>query len=135
MGFDTAYFTDDDRRALVLESLRENRIILTRDSRISRFSGIGMVHIKSDFVEEQARQVMDELGIKPDRAAFFTICVLCNCPLVKIDKEKVKGRVPEYTYKTQEDFMECGVCGRTYWQGTHWTNVEKFVEKLGTMEA
>ena len=130
MGFDTCYFHDTERRELVIKSLRENRIILTRDSKMSVYSGVKMVHIKSDFVKEQVKQVVRDLDIKIDRKAFFSICVICNAPLKKVRKEDIKSVVPEYVCDTQENFMRCAICDRIYWQGTHWTNVSSFVDNL-----
>jgi uncharacterized protein with PIN domain len=131
MGFDTCYFPETEKRELIVKSLQENRIILTRDSKMSVYSGVKMVHIKSDFVEEQVRQVVDDLDIPINREKFFSICVICNTPLKQVKKEDIKSRVPEYVYKTQEHFMQCAICDRIYWQGTHWTNVGNFFDKLG----
>ena len=97
---------------------------------MSVYSGVRMLHIKSDFVEDQVKQVMAELGIKPDRDKFFTICVICNQPLKKVKKPSVKDKVPSYVYQTQDSFMKCDICDRIYWQGTHWTNVKDFVDRL-----
>ena len=130
MGFDTANFPEAERRELIIESLREERIILTRDSKMSVYSGVRMLHITSDFVEDQVKQVMTELRIKPDRKKFFTICVICNMPLKKVEKSDIKEKVPPYVYQTQDSFMKCDICDRVYWQGTHWTNVGEFVDKL-----
>lgn len=129
MGYDTLYFPKAERRELIIKSLREERVILSRDSKMSVYSGIRMIHIKSDFVEEQVKQVVRELGIQPDRDRFFTICVICNMPLKDVKKEYVKDKVPPYVYTTQESFMKCDTCDRIYWQGTHWTNVAEFVKK------
>ena len=130
MGFDTSYFPEGERRELIIESLQEERVVLTRDSKMSVYSGVRMLHIKSDFVEDQVKQVVTELKIKPDRGKFFTICVICNNLLKKIKKLDVKDKVPPYVYQTQSTFMKCGICNRIYWQGTHWTNVGEFVDKL-----
>ena len=131
MGFDTAYISELEKRELIIKSLREDRVILTRDSKMSVYSGTRTIHVKSDFVEEQVRQVVNELGIKPNRDKFFTICVICNAPLRKAAKSDIKEKVPPYVYQTQESFMKCDICDRVYWQGTHWTNVGEFVDKLG----
>lgn len=131
MGYDASYLPEAERRELIIKSLRENRIILTRNSKMSSYSGIRMIHIKSDFVEDQVKQVVSELGIKPERKFFFTVCVICNMPLEKIEKAEIKDKVPPYVYDTEENFMRCGTCDRIYWQGTHWTMVGAFVNKLG----
>jgi len=130
MGYDTSYFPEAEKRELIIKSLQEERIILTRDSKMSVYSGTRMIHVKSDFVEDQVRQVTEELGMKPDRERFFTICVVCNIPLKKVKKSAIENKVPPYVYETQKDFTQCDVCNRVYWQGTHWTMVGDFVDKL-----
>jgi uncharacterized protein with PIN domain len=128
LGFDATI--EKDRRAIAIESLKSGRIILTRDSKMSRFTGTRMVKIQSDFVEEQIEQVIKELGIKIDRGSLFTLCVDCNKPLKAAAKESVKGEVPAYVFQTQESFKRCPKCSKVYWQGTHWELVNKFLERV-----
>lgn len=127
LGFDTVL--EKNKADLVVKSLREERIILTRDSKISRFTGIRVVKIDSDFVEEQLEQLIRILDLKIDRNNLFSICVLCNEALEVAEKDSVKGKVPQYVFKTQEDFMRCPKCGKIYWRGTHWALVNKFLDK------
>ncbi len=127
LGHDTEYFLSSNRSSLVITSLRDERIILTRDSRMSPVSGIRMVRIKHDELKKQLAQVMKELDIKPGEKALFTRCVLCNKKLKEVEKETIKGKVPEYVYETQKDFVICPGCGRVYWHGTHWGNVRKLL--------
>ena len=87
-----------------------------------------MVHIESDFVEEQLAQVMKSLHLKADRGRMFTRCVECNAQTAGIDKAKVKAKVPPYVYKVQEEFMRCPACGKIYWRGTHWDLANKFLD-------
>ncbi|MDB4349627.1 Mut7-C RNAse domain-containing protein, partial [Omnitrophica bacterium] len=130
LGFDCIFFDRAKKKDLVIESLREDRIILTRDSRLSRFSGVRMVHIESDFVEEQLVQVIRSLRLKVDRSGMFTRCVECNTPIEKAEKVKVKSKVPPYVYKTQEEFMRCPNCDKVYWKGTHWDLANSFLNKV-----
>jgi len=131
MGYDASYFPEAEKRELIIKSLQEERIILTRDSKMSVYSGVRMLHIKSDFVEDQLKQIMAELGIRPRRDKFFTVCVICNTPLKNVKKSEIKDKVPPYVYQTQDSFMKCNICERIYWQGTHWTKVGEFVDGLG----
>jgi len=128
LGYDTVL--EKDNRVLVIKSLREERIILTRDTKMSRYTGTRMIKIKSDFVEEQLVQVVNELNLKIDKERLFTICVLCDENLEKVEKESVKDEVPPYVYDTQDLFMRCPRCKKVYWQGSHWALVKKFLEKL-----
>ena len=105
LGYDTEYFLSSNRSSLVITSLRDERIILTRDSRMSPVSGIRIVRIKHDELKKQLAQVMKELDIKPDEKALFRRCVLCNKKLKEVEKETIKGKVPEYVYETQKDFV------------------------------
>lgn len=128
LGFDTIYFNKDDNARLVLISLRENRVILTRNSRMSHFSGIRMVCLKDDFFENQLKQVIDVFRLKIKKGKMFTICVDCNTTLKRIAKKDIKDKVPEYVYKTQKIFMKCPKCNKVFWQGTHWALAEKFLK-------
>jgi uncharacterized protein with PIN domain len=116
---------------MVIEALREERAIITRNSRISRFPGPRILRITSDFVEEQIRQTIKAFKLKVRTDKMFTRCVICNIELRKVNKPKIKKRVPEYVYETQEDFLECAQCKRVYWQGTHWGNVKKYLGNIG----
>lgn len=133
MGYDASYFDRDQRRELIVRSLREDRIILTRDSHMGRYSGVRMVHIDSDFVEEQVKQVLVSLKLHPDKKQLFSRCVVCNEPLAAIEKEAVKDKVAPYVYQTQQSFMHCAQCKRVYWQGTHWMSVMRILKE--TVEA
>jgi len=128
LGFDTAL--EKNRPNLVIRSLREERIILTRDSKPPRFTGIGIVKIDSDFAEEQLEQLIRKLNLEIDRNNLFSICVLCNEALERVEKDSVKDEVPHLVFKRQESFMRCPKCKKTYWRGTHWVLVNKFLDRI-----
>ena len=128
LGFDAV--VEKDKRSLVLKSLKDDRVILTRDSRMSRFTGVRMVKVQSDFVEEQMEHIIKELGLRIDRKKLFTLCVDCNEPLTGAEKKSVKDEVPEYVFRTKKSFMRCPKCGKVYWQGTHLELVNKFLERI-----
>jgi uncharacterized protein with PIN domain len=128
LGFDT--LVEKDRRSLVIKSLRDDRIILTRDSKMSRFTGARMVKIRSDFVEKQLEQVFEEVGFRPDPERLFSLCVICNENLESVRKDSVKDAVPRYVFETQKAFMRCPGCGKIYWHGTHWALVNRFLSEV-----
>lgn len=134
LGYDASYFDSIKRGELIIQSLREGRMILTRDHRLKDHRGIKMVHVKSDLVEEQLKQTIAELKLKIKETGLFTRCVICNKPLEETPKEEVSSKVPPYVFKTAASFRKCSSCGRIYWAGTHWTNVKKFVASLEVLE-
>jgi uncharacterized protein with PIN domain len=130
LGFDAAFTPNKVRSELIIASLREDRIIVTRDSRMSPVSGIRILKIRYDNVKEQLAQLLRDLNIGLDDSALFSRCILCNEELKYIMKEKIKDKVPEYVYKTQQDFVICPRCNRVYWHGTHWGNVRKLLSEI-----
>ena len=130
LGYDTSYFDSDRISSLIIAGLREGRIILTKNSRLSRHMGVRTVYIEDDFVKGQLRQVINELNLKPDEEDMFTRCVICNILLEGAKKQTVRGKVPTYVFQTQQEFVRCPICGRIYWQGTHWGNVQKYLSQI-----
>ncbi len=132
LGYDTVFFAGADDADMVARALKEKRVMLTRDTGIMErwvvTSGkLKAILIKSEVPEEQIQQVVQTLRLdfKP-----FTRCLECNQTLTPTGQEAVKGRVPPYVFKTQEQYMECPNCHRIYWRGTHWQAMVKKLARL-----
>lgn len=130
LGFDTVYYNQDNPSSLIIAALRDERIILTRNQRLPQARGLKIVLIKNEKIKKQVEEVLKTLKIRPDPEMMFSRCILCNEELTDIAKDKIKDKVPEYVFKTQEDFITCPKCQRIYWQGTHWGNVQKTLEEI-----
>ena len=130
LGFDTVYYNQDNTARVLLLALREQRIVVTRNKLLFDTISAKAVYLTQEKVEDQLRAVIEKLGIRIDEEKMFSRCVLCNKALAAVDKQNVKERVPPYVYKTQDSFMECGLCRRVYWPGTHWGNIRKALERL-----
>lgn len=134
MGYDTVFFTGEDDWLMVMTALNEDRVILTRDTEIMRrgvvTSGrLKAVLVESDEPERQIQQVVRALNLETQSRP-FSLCLECNQPLEERTKEQVRGRVPPYVFKTQDQYMECPSCHRIYWKGTHWQDMARKLEKL-----
>ena len=127
LGFDAEYFLEDNLATLIIKALKENRIIVTRKKKID---DLKVIRVYANDVKEQLREVLTQLELKPDEDKMFTRCVICNKTLEKVEKEKIKEKVPLYVYQTQNEFYQCPSCRRIYWQGTHWGNVKKIIQDL-----
>jgi len=130
LGFDSEYFSQDNLSSLMIQALRDERIVLTRNQRLARPTGVKIVLIKAEKIKEQVAEILKALNIQPDSETMFSRCIICNEELVDIEKEKIKDKVPEYVFKTQESFITCPTCKRIYWQGTHWGNVIETLKKI-----
>ena len=130
LGFDTVYFKSDNKGTLILEALREDRIIITRTKEKIGDLEKKTVVVLSNKLEEQLKEVINKLNLKVDENKMFTRCTICNEILKEVKKEDVKKNIPGYVYKTQNLFMQCLSCGKVYWQGSHWGNVKKTIASL-----
>lgn len=130
LGYDTVYFDSAEKKELIITSLRENRVILTREAQFSRFSGMRMIRIKNDFVEDQIKQVLKEVRLKANGDKIFTRCTICNSQIEDvIKKSDIKKEVPLHVYETQTSFKKCPSCKKIYWKGTHWKLATNFLKK------
>ena len=84
--------------------------------------------IQHDDIKSQLRQVICSLDL--DGHNGFSRCIRCNEPLSSLTRESAKDRVPTYVYETQSEFMECPLCLRMYWRGTHWANMYRELAQL-----
>ena len=54
----------------------------------------------------------------------FSLCLECNAPLRTIDKQSVLERLPPSVQMNREHFTTCDLCGRIYWEGSHWQRMQ-----------
>lgn len=131
LGYDTVYFNKNNSGSLMIQALRDDRIILTRNQHLPQSRGVKIVLIQNEKIKPQVKEALEVLKIKPEPGKLFSRCILCNEKLAAIEKEKIKNKVPEYVFNSQENFVTCTNCKRIYWTGTHWGNVKKTLEEVG----
>jgi len=134
MGYDTLFFNGDDDSRMIATALAEGRVILTRDTRIMERRLVTTGRLKAILIgyetpELQIKQVIETLNLDIHFRP-FSICLECNQPLAERSREQVRERVPPYVYQTQEQYMECPVCHRIYWRGTHWQAMTRKLERF-----
>jgi uncharacterized protein len=119
LGFDALY-RPGPPDATLFSYAKENRILLTRAEKIrDENPGAPLIFIHSNNPGKQLRQVVEETDIRPSETKPFSRCVRCNVPVVAIDREKARGKVPDYVFETRPTFRQCPLCERIYWSGTH----------------
>jgi len=128
LGYDTLYFPDMEDRELARLAMAQGRILLTRDQELARRKGFKSILIKSEKLQEQITQVLQELNLRENNP--FSRCPVCNTPLQPVGKEQVRDRVPPYVFETQEKFSICPGCQRVYWRGTHWQRMNEMINQL-----
>lgn len=128
LGYDTKYVKNVSDEKIIEIAEKEGRIVLTRDKLLARKSK--GIYINERDVEEQLKKVIESLNLDIEEEKILTRCTICNIKVTKIDKGKVKGKVPEYVWNNNEDFWICPSCKRIYWIGSHWNKMEEVIQKL-----
>jgi uncharacterized protein with PIN domain len=131
LGFDVLYFSKAEDKDLVEISRREGRLLLTRDTgliektkrRKNRF------FVASDNWEEQVVEVLDAFGLW-DEVRPNSRCIECNRPLKPLARERARNLVTPYVLEHATSFALCPGCGRVFWQGTHYGDMEGKIEAL-----
>jgi uncharacterized protein len=131
LGYDTAYLPQLSPAGVMSEGRRQQRLILTRDTRLLRRKDAPpFIFVQSDHFREQLQQIVDTLHLDPLRA-LLTRCLECNQTLMEVTKAEVRERVPEYVWQTQSEFRRCPECHRLYWGATHRDRVLEELQRLG----
>ena len=130
LGFDTSYrndYTDEDLAAF---SLKEARILLTRDRGLLKRKLVKHGYlITSKDPRQQLHSVVkrfDLIGkIRP-----FTRCISCNGSLEDVEKEEIMELLKPKTKRYFDHFVRCSACGKIYWAGSHHQRMQILIEEL-----
>lgn len=127
-GFDTLYRNDYGDRELAALSVREHRILLTRDRELLKQRTIThgcFVHAQQP--AQQLREIVCRLALQSCMHP-FSLCLECNQPLRTVDKQHVLDRLPPSVRVKQTHFTRCDQCGRIYWPGSHWQRMQRMLQ-------
>jgi uncharacterized protein with PIN domain len=133
LGYDTIYDTDLDDNQLVRLARADGRVLLTRDRELARRRGVRALLVVSEDLDDQVRQVLDELELEAGRT--FSRCPVCNEILQALDPDAARERVPPYVAQTRRTFKSCPACRRVYWRGTHWGRMNEYLAQFRPQDA
>lgn len=129
VGFDSLWRNDLDDCTIIDLSVRERRIILTRDRGILRHGRVTHGYwLRATDPLQQLEEVVRALDLA-HRLRPFTRCMECNGPLRAVSPEEAAPQVPPQVAATQRQFMRCDGCGRIYWAGSHQPQLEAVVAR------
>jgi len=130
LGFDTYYRNDLDDPEIIERSVKESRIILTRDIGILK-NGV-VTHgywLRSQDSKKQLGEVIRRFDLG-DRIRPFYRCIVCNGTMEKVDKADIEDRLENGTKKCFDEFYRCRNCKKIYWEGSHYTSMREFVDDV-----
>jgi len=125
LGFDTLYATNLDDRSLVAISVRERRILLTRDVGLLKHRLLTRGYwVRTTDADRQVAEIVGAFSLGKDLRP-FTRCMSCNAQLRPVARAAVAGWVPTRVFRRYRRFTYCAGCGRCYWRGTHFQRLEE----------
>jgi len=127
MGFDTLYRNDYADNQIVEISLKEKRIILTRDKGLLMRNAVQRGYwVRNTSVKAQAVEVIRRFNffslISP-----FKRCIECNGIIEPVDKETIVSLIQPGTKKYFNEFYRCTGCRKVYWKGSHYGKMNEFI--------
>jgi uncharacterized protein len=129
LGFDTAWERELSDEVIIDRSVREKRIILTRDRGILRHGRVTHGYwLRATKPQRQLDEVVRALGlsgaIRP-----YTRCMECNGAIREATPAEVAGDVPRQVLEDCREFSKCDGCGRVYWAGSHREKLDAIIER------
>ncbi len=124
-GIDTKY--SNQGIALILEAKKEERIILTANTRLRGKEDV--LFIKASRPLTQLNDVIHHYKLQ-NKLQLLTRCLDCNARLKSVSKESVKDKIPYYTYLNFDEFAQCPNCQKVFWKGSHYKNMVRGIEKI-----
>jgi uncharacterized protein with PIN domain len=127
-GFDCLYDKFFDDPEIIRLSLKQKRIILTRDKGILKNGKVthGMF-VWSVSPKKQFSEVIERLQLE-NFIHPFTRCTECNEGILPVEKDKIFDQLQPLTRKYFSVFYQCTGCKRIYWEGSHFTRMKQFID-------
>ncbi len=130
LGFDAYYdksYNDDE---IIRISVSEHRTILTHDKGLLKHGRVTRGYwIRSQDPEEQLRELIRKFDLKSSIRS-FSRCLECNGLLIDTDKDEIIDKLQPKTKIYYRDFRKCPVCGRIYWEGSHYERMMGFLQRI-----
>lgn len=130
LGLDCLYNNTYEDAEIVRVSLKEKRILLTRDRLLLMHKVITQGYLlRSTNPTEQLYEVVQRFGlvkwIRP-----FARCMKCNHALLSVEKETVLEKLEPLTKKYYHQFKLCPDCGQVYWKGSHYERMVEVINQV-----
>ncbi|MFO7751051.1 MAG: Mut7-C RNAse domain-containing protein [Desulfobacteraceae bacterium] len=132
LGFDAKYSNAFTDRQIADLAAAERRIVLTRDTALLKRKKILFAkRVRASNPWLQAREVVTCFGLDSSHFNFLSRCSLCNQPLEAVAKESILHRLEPKTRKYYHEFKICPLCRQIFWKGSHCSDMEQKLQKLG----
>jgi uncharacterized protein with PIN domain len=130
LGFDAQFFSNIEDDELLAIAKNEGRILLTKDTGlIQRAKDVEILFLDSEEWQNQVQQVMDHFHLWENLAP-HTRCIDCNVVLKDLPKKNAENLVSAFVFEKADSFALCPNCGRVFWRGTHFKDMEVQIQEI-----
>jgi uncharacterized protein with PIN domain len=133
-GYDATWHDGIDDGDLVRLGRDQERTVLSSDVDIFGYALVRDGHVAALFIprgepiQTQLAHVLRELHL-PLREPR---CMACGGELADLAKEDATDLIPAGSLANHDRFWRCQSCGKAFWQGTHWRNIEDGLRRAAT---
>lgn len=129
LGFDSIYSNASSDDQIVEQSLKNKRIILTRDiDLLKRKSVTHGYWVRNTNPELQTMEIINRFDLR-NLVDSFTRCMDCNGEIIIQNKQQIEEQLQPNTIKYYDKFFKCIDCSKIYWQGSHYQKMKKKIDK------
>lgn len=130
LGIDALYKNNLHDREIVSLAVEGSRAVLTRDIGLLKHKVLQHGYwLRSQHSEEQLTEVIKRFSLC-EAIPPFSRCISCNGLLAEVSKTSVLHHLPVQTQNIFHEFFQCTQCGKVYWKGSHYHNMQKVVERI-----
>jgi len=130
LGFDALFFSKIKDDELLAIARSESRILLTRDTAlIQQAKDVETLFLESEEWQDQVQQVLEHFNLRK-KVNPHTRCIDCNVVLKNLPRKNAKNLVSAFVFERADSFALCPDCGRIFWRGTHFKDMEAQIQEI-----
>ena len=135
-GYDAEYVQSLPDDELLGRAAEGGSVLLTRDVllfRKAQRAGLDAFIVVGDDDANRLASVARRfsLELNPDSSR----CPVCGGSLGKVVKDELTGKVPAGTLEAYDEFWVCNSCGKVFWRGSHWRNIQATINEARELAA
>ncbi len=130
LGFDSLYTNNYEDQQIIDLALEQQRIILTRDIGILKNGRVTHGYwLRQTDPKLQIYEILQRFDMCPCLQP-FTRCIECNGLIHPVDKQQIEDALPEKTAEYYQEYFQCDVCKKIYWQGSHYQHMLDLIDEI-----
>ena len=129
-GYEAEYVQSLPDDELLGRAAEGGSVLLTRDSllfRKAQRAGLDAFIVVGDGDAERLASVARRFSLELNTVS--SRCPVCGGSLSQVDRDELTGKVPVRTLEAYDEFWVCDSCGKVFWRGSHWKNIQATIEE------